>query len=405
MAYEVHARFWMQPHLLVCAAAGVGAAAALDGVDRGGAVLLGGRVGAIRGAAASVAIILALARVEALYGELDFSTRGLAMKAHGTAVLNAVPAESLLLSHTDLHWNPSRYLRSCEAARPDVAHASLQLLPYPWFERQKRLYPNVTFPPIPARASTDVKTEAYEALLEATLAANLNFFPGGVYVDIHGVYEPRLGSVGRWRSLALVPWGLNFRAFAPEDVAGDVVAVVDGSLAEIERLRATWAAVGGPPDPQFFRAGTWELGARATYNDAHYQCGLFLLGLAQELRSSIDAARFPFYLKVLRSAFALTSASSAEAPAHLTSPRGDAAKNALLAAVLLHGALAAGAAISAKMPGAFGRGDLGPPGDGELAAVTVDASARAAAFLEEYPDDKDASVFAAFLEQTRASRA
>lgn len=150
-------------------------------------------------------------------------------------------------------------------------------------------------------------TGAYEALLESTVAANVANFPGGVYVDLHGVYEPRIGSVGRWRSLALVPWGVHFRAVPAADVATDVVKWVDASLAEVDRLRATWAPLGGPPDPAVFREGTWERAARATYNDAHYQCGLFLLTLAQELRKDLKADAFPFYLRLLRSAFALTS--------------------------------------------------------------------------------------------------
>jgi hypothetical protein len=44
-------------------------------------------------------------------------------------VLDQLPPRSLLLSHTDLTWNPVRYLQTCEGQRPDVTHLSLQLLP------------------------------------------------------------------------------------------------------------------------------------------------------------------------------------------------------------------------------------------------------------------------------------
>jgi hypothetical protein len=44
-------------------------------------------------------------------------------------VLDHMPPGSLLLSHTDLTWNPVRYLQACEGLRPDVTHLSLQLLP------------------------------------------------------------------------------------------------------------------------------------------------------------------------------------------------------------------------------------------------------------------------------------
>ena len=95
-------------------------------------------------------------------------------------MLNGLPARSLLLSHSDLHWNPSRYLRTCEHRRPDVEHVSLQLLPYPWFARQKRAYGNVSWPDVPPRPSTDVAADAYEVMLADAIAANLGGFPGGV---------------------------------------------------------------------------------------------------------------------------------------------------------------------------------------------------------------------------------
>ena len=80
--------------------------------------------------------------------------------------------------------------------------------------------------------------------------------------------------------------------------------------------------------------------------------------------------------------------------AHLSSPAGDAAKNALLAAVSLHGALAAGRDLAARgLP--FGNVDA--PTDAELANVTLDARRRAQRFLEVHGDDVDADVFRRFL--------
>ena len=178
MAYEVHARFWMQPHALLCCAAGAGAAAVLalvDGALANTLALLGPKPAgtAVRGVALAVATIVALGRIETLYPAHDFGRDGLAMKAHGLAVLNGLPAHSLLLSHSDLHWNPSRYLRTCERRRPDVEHVSLQLLPYPWFARQKRAHGNVSWPDVPPRPSTDVAADAYEVMLADAISANL----------------------------------------------------------------------------------------------------------------------------------------------------------------------------------------------------------------------------------------
>jgi hypothetical protein len=48
------------------------------------------------------------------------------------------------------------FVQACEHLRPDVTHVSLQLLPYPWFQRQHALFPGIVFPSIPRDASTDV---------------------------------------------------------------------------------------------------------------------------------------------------------------------------------------------------------------------------------------------------------
>ena len=78
---------------------------------------------------------------------------------------------------------------------------------------------------------------------------------------------------------------------------------------------------------------------------AHYQTGLFALTLAQELRASgLAPEGVPAYVAALRAARRLTGPAADAAAshrAHLSSSPGAAAKNALLAAVSLHGALAA----------------------------------------------------------------
>ena len=73
---------------------------------------------------------------------------------------------------------------------------------------------------------------------------------------------------------------------------------------------------------------------------------------------------------------------------------GDAAKNALLAAVSLHGALAAGRDLAAR---GLHFGNVDAPTDAELAKVTLDARRRAQRFLEVHGDDVDADVFRRFL--------
>ena len=58
-------------------------------------------------AAATLWVVLTAARVAAFGPARDFSGVD-ALATHGRAVLAGTPRAGLLLSHTDLHWNPTR---------------------------------------------------------------------------------------------------------------------------------------------------------------------------------------------------------------------------------------------------------------------------------------------------------
>jgi len=393
MAYEVHARFWLQPHGTLCVLAGVGSAHVVAKLDKG---VFGGRRRAAP-AALAVAAAFYAHRTQQRWGALDASDAW-AMHAHGSAVLN-VPPGALLLSHTDLHWNPARYVRTCEAQR-DVTHVSLQLLPYPWFERQRGLYERVTFPEIDAAtASTDVRSEAYEAmLLELVRANSAEFEQAGIFVDMHGVFEPRIGAMGLWGGrFALVPWGLSYRVVG-RDLLRDAESLLRDSLRQLELLRQEYASrPGGVAALERFRPGTWERAALCAYHDAHYQAGLWALTFAQQLRLQLGGRPelFDAFLGALRSAWELTvlAAVAADRGALTSSPR-DAEKNALLAAVTLHGALSVAAKLSpAKTPGAA----PGPSPEAELRALSEASLDRARRFVDDRRDDRDHAVFANFL--------
>ena len=149
-----------------------------------------------------------------------------------------------------------------------MTHLSLQLLPYPWFARQRPLHPRMKRWPDVAAASTDPATERYERLVEDVATGNLDAFPAGIYLDLHGVHEPHIGRLGSWRGRwNLVPWGLHYRIVAAGAVQGDAGEWLARSLAEIDRLKAAYE--GGPPSPDRFRVGSWEIAAGAAYNDAH----------------------------------------------------------------------------------------------------------------------------------------
>lgn len=194
MALGVLARFWMQADALFCVAVGAGVATlgklwaarpasrpapppaatrskprrttgsgkarAAQG-DTSGALDAEAAPAAMSWLAAWSAIVLALASIGAgvaqRFALMDHSTSGNTMVAHGRAVLATLPQDAVLLSFTDLNWNTVRYLQQCEGQRPDITHISMQLMPYPWFERQHALYPDITFPPVPRDATSDKK--------------------------------------------------------------------------------------------------------------------------------------------------------------------------------------------------------------------------------------------------------
>ena len=114
-----------------------------------------------------------------------------------------------------------RGVQTCEGLRPDVVHLSLQLLPYPWFSRQRALYPFIRFPKVKSDASTDITAEyvgmrvrtgallgpvimhpvrvcrhvrvcrarSYKRDLTRLLWDNLHtgYFTGGIYLDLQSV--------------------------------------------------------------------------------------------------------------------------------------------------------------------------------------------------------------------------
>ena len=98
-------------------------------------------------------------------------------------LLESLPKHAVLLSSTDINWNTVRYLQICEGKRPDVTHLSLQLMPYPWFQRQHSLYP-VNFPPISTNVNTNKASRENQELILSFLRANGQ---KKVFIDLHAV--------------------------------------------------------------------------------------------------------------------------------------------------------------------------------------------------------------------------
>ena len=185
MAYEVHARFWMQPHLLVCVMAGAGAAAAW-------------RARApkpLPAAALALCVCVVASRVAALWPRWtsppSLCSRRTApprsrrcrraacycrtRTSTGIRRATSAPAGGKARRDAPVVQLPVPVVRAAPAASEDEAMAGRR------------------------GASTDPATERYERLVEDVATGNLDAFPAGIYLDLHGVHEPHIGRLGSWR--------------------------------------------------------------------------------------------------------------------------------------------------------------------------------------------------------------
>ena len=319
MPFGVHARFWMQPNLFLCVAAGAGANA-LSAWVLLGAQRLGGRAKAKKadthnpaaealdspwGLALEWAALLAALGVliSARFSAMDKSKSGWIMHTYARGALESLPPDSLLLAHTDLDWNPMRYMRECEGARPDVTHLSFQMMPYPWFsEVQRPLYPKVTFPDlgfpgvstarhsegnahlvrsvllangVMSHTAHSLEIEAGRASAQVDRGSDWTAFPGGIYMDMQAINDVEIGDGHVWRGLTLAPWGTLYRVFTAMPLEA-TAELHSASLAQLRLLETRMPALSAALVRQYPR-GTWEHAALSVVNDARYQLAMSLL--------------------------------------------------------------------------------------------------------------------------------
>ena len=448
MAFAVHSRFWMQPNALLCILAGDGIAEMLRKFclftrKSGSAKYLTG----CRFMCGVFGICIAWWSCRSRWPLADQRRdgHGFTMHKYGEAILNVLPPNALLLSHTDLDWNSVRYLRQCEGRRPDVTHLSVQLLPYPWFSRQKSanspaLYPGVTFPPLFAGVSTHKRDEGNARLIEEFLAANWKAFGSygsgaverGLFIDMQCIDDVQINPRGAWRGLFdFVPHGPLYRVQLRAPNADASILHRPLALSALERMLAAWGdeknrAIGGesgPPSPSRFVKGSWEFAAGCVHNDAIYQLSLFFLTSAIDLMNNITVPKLPVLLGTLHDAvrlmdtilsrtnlidsledgpranYNLTSAQEKYAQTPLSSSGWDLIKNAALAHMRLHSVVM----VAVKNKDIASQFDADQQklvlSERKEHAVTKAAILVIRQFVKDQPRDKDAPVFESALVQ------
>ncbi|KAE9048430.1 hypothetical protein PR001_g241 [Phytophthora rubi] len=218
----------------------------------------------------------------------DVYSAGDMIRKHGEDIFHVIPRSAVLLSYTDINWNSLRYLQACENVRPDVTLLSLQLLPFPWFTRQQKLYPDIIFPPIRHDASTVKSSRGYAQLLHNFLAANMGKHGDHLFLDLHAVNDEDIASNGQYLGFKLTPNGLVWKVSLPPP-----------SVADRDILYSRWKTI-LPSAVQFapslYPAGSWEFAAATIANDARYQGGLFALSYWIERGRAVqhvsEAAKF-----------------------------------------------------------------------------------------------------------------
>jgi hypothetical protein len=301
MANEVLSRFYIQPNMVACFYLGLGCFHFISGMARN---MSDSSMAIISRFSFAFVVVLCLGRPHVI-STIREPSNDTIVSNHALSVLDSIPKNSLLLSYSDLHWNSVRYFQVCEEERNDVTHLSLQLIPYPWFERQIKLYPHISFPPILDNVSTNRNTDGYSKYLSRLLDANLDneAITGGVYIEMQAILGTDIHTGGVYMDkFTLIPWGLLYRVLPKEDDDESsnkaIKKWLPKSLFRISKVRErmknhTLTKV---------QQGSWEEAALSVFWDMHYQLGLHTLGIALRLGPTMqeDTIVFTKYVQILR---------------------------------------------------------------------------------------------------------
>jgi hypothetical protein len=285
MGYEVQSRFWMQPNLIVCFFIGLGSHKFTSrhfGNDH--------RVEMFMSRALLIGFLLITSSNSYSSDHFDAMkapSGGWIMHDYAKSIMNSLPADSMLLSFSDLNWNTVRYLQTCEGTRNDISHISIQLLPFPWFQRQisNGLYPNIKFPSILPDASTNRADEGYKKLISRFLNANIqnhDALPGGLYIEMQAIDSDDWGTYLK-DEFVLLPWGLVFRVLPKNDAKDLPNDWHPKSLHVTKQVRDVMTR----HTKTNVRNGSWEHAAMTIYWDMHYELGVHMLGLAIDMMSAL----------------------------------------------------------------------------------------------------------------------
>jgi len=181
LLFGIHARFWMQPNIILFVWMGVGLVWSSQRLASCTCTSL----------SSSISIFLSILLVSCQLWRWSYmmdqrSNQYLEQYARG--ILESLPPKSLFFTNYDQQWTASRYLHVCEHVRSDIPFINLSMMTFWWFYRQRELFPEIKFP----KRCTGLACGAYlgsdqtaqykrgEAFtFKELLDANVDRFPGG----------------------------------------------------------------------------------------------------------------------------------------------------------------------------------------------------------------------------------
>mmetsp|Transcript_21791 Transcript_21791/g.42884 ORF Transcript_21791/g.42884 Transcript_21791/m.42884 type:complete len:794 (+) Transcript_21791:80-2461(+) len=337
MSREVHRRFWIQPHLIICVWLGLGAIRSSEFLEK--------QASRMRIPLLVLVGLATLALISKQVATNDINSHSYLIGAYADTLLASLPTGALLVSHTDMNWNSVRFKQACQGKRPDVTHLSFQMMPYPWFHsKQAPLYPNVTFPKLPKHGmETQRGSETNSQMVVQFCRSNAVQFKGEVFIDLHSLDDSKLGPDNSYPGgIFLVPHGIVWKVFPlefiptrkdssePNHILIDDVWLDKWRHESRAHLNPVLIILSAVPKANRIVSGTWEYAALCILWDSVYQRALFLLSAALQRDYSS-----PFYASGLKESVDLLSqvVLNVKVTETISVSVGDVAKNAALASI------------------------------------------------------------------------
>ena len=228
LTFAVHARFWMQPNVIMFVWYGLGVQTwitlslhlyqqAMTAISTLSTIFKitptsNSNLNSTLPLSSSLAVVLLAvvactmrSTVNTTWHVMDQS-RNTVLEDEIRTTMLALPQNSLVLLRGDHITNVMRYLQTCVGVRPDLHLMSDQLVKARWFVKQEHQYPGILFPP-----RRYILDEIFGFSLEHLIALNINHRPV--------LSCDRFAPVHVTNTLKGMPWGLCERIVINEKVS------------------------------------------------------------------------------------------------------------------------------------------------------------------------------------------